>query len=54
MEFVINRYTLLYINKEQGPMYSTGTYIQYFILTYSGKESEKKKAESLCYTPEIL
>lgn len=37
--------------------YSTGIYIQYFVISYKGKESEKTDtyvyvAESLCCTPE--
>ena len=32
-------------------MYRTGNYIQYLVITYNGKESEKE-SESLCYTPE--
>ena len=36
---------------------STGNYIQYLVITYNGKESEKIhkhicKTESLCHTPE--
>ena len=35
-------------------LYSTGNYIQYLVITYNGKESEKyiSKTESLCCTPE--
>ena len=38
-------------------MYCTGSYIQYLIKTYRGKESEKEythtyKSESLCCTPQ--
>ena len=71
-ELVINRYILLYIkqitNKDlystglTGPvqysiLYSTGKYTQYFVITYKGKESEKKYiyiyiTESLFCTPE--
>ena len=42
-EFGINRYTLLYvkqINNKDLPC-STGNYIQYIVITYNGKESEK-------------
>ena len=42
-EFGINRYTLLYkkyINKDL--LYSIGNYIQYLVITYNGKESEKE------------
>ena len=42
-EFGINRYTLLYtkqvITKE--PLYSTDNYVQYLVITYNGRESEK-------------
>ena len=42
-EFRINRYTLLYIKQinNEDLLYSTGIYIQYLVVTYSGKESEK-------------
>ena len=36
-------------------MYNTENYIQYLVITYKGKESEKEyiyKTESLCCTPE--
>ena len=43
-EFGINTYILLdiiqIINKDL--LYSTGNYIQYFVITYKGKESEKR------------
>ena len=60
-EFEINIYTLLYIKQinNKGLLYSTGNYIQYFVITYKGKESEKEQLqidtqifESLCYTLE--
>ena len=40
----INRYTLLYIKKMNNKdlLYSTGNYIQYLVITYMGKESEKE------------
>ena len=40
----INRYTLLYIKQinNKNLLYSTGNYIQYLIITYNGKESEKE------------
>ena len=44
-EIGINRYTLIYrkqINNKD-LLYSTGNYIQYLIITYNGKESEKKQ-----------
>ena len=42
-EFGVNIYTLLcikQINNKDLP-YSTGSYSQYFVITYKGKESEK-------------
>ena len=58
----INRYTLLYIKQiNKNLLYTTGNYIQYVVITYNGKESEKVqisvciytyKTESLCCTPE--
>ena len=30
------------VEKQQGPTYSTGDYIQYLVITYNGKESEKE------------
>ena len=43
-EFGINRYTLLYIKQidNKDLLYSTGNYIQYLVITYNGKESEKE------------
>ena len=40
--FGINKYTPLYIKliNNKDPLYSTGDYIQYLIITYNGKESE--------------
>ena len=40
----INRYTPLYIKQinNKDLLYSTGNYIQYFVITYNGKESEKE------------
>ena len=44
MEVEIKIYTLLYVkyrtNKDL--LYSTGNYSQYFVITYTGKESEKE------------
>ena len=40
------------ILKISGPTYSIGNYTQYFVITYEGKESEKKISESLCCTAE--
>ena len=59
-EFGINRYTLLYVKQMNNKdlLYSTGHYIQYLVITYSGKEYEKHIyiyiciTESLCCTPE--
>ena len=43
LEFGINRSTLLYIKEiNKDILYSTGNYIQYLIITYNGKESEKE------------
>ena len=43
-EFGINRCTLLYIKQinNKDLLYSTGNYIQYLVITYNGKESEKE------------
>ena len=43
-EFGINRYTLIYIKQitNKDLLYDTGSYIQYFVIAYKGKESEKK------------
>ena len=44
-EFGINRYTLVLYIKQinyKDLLYSTGNYIQYLIITYNGKESEKE------------
>ena len=43
-EFRINRYILLYTKQinNKDLLYSTGNYIQYLIVTYKGKESEKE------------
>ena len=56
-EFGINRYTLLYIKKinNKDLLYNTGNSIQYLVITYNGKESEKEyihRTESFCCTPE--
>jgi len=54
-EYGVNRYTQLYIKytSNQDLLYSTGSYIQYLIIAYNGKESEKiYVTESLCWTPE--
>ena len=51
-EFVINRYTLLCIKqkKNRDLLYSTGNYIQYLVITYNEKESEKEST----YKTELL
>ena len=43
-EFGFGRYTVLYIKqiKNKVLLYSTGNYIQYLVITYYGKESEKE------------
>ena len=54
-EFGINIYTLPFIKQvnNKDVLYNTGNYIQYLIITYNGKESEKEYiyvyiTESLC------
>ena len=44
MESEINRYTLLYIKEinNKDLLYSTGNYMQYLVITYNAKESEKE------------
>ena len=41
-EFVINRYPLLYIKQmnNRDLLYSTRNYVQYYVITYNGKQSE--------------
>ena len=62
-EFGISRYKLLYIKEINNKvlLYSTENYIQYLVINYNGKESEKEYLylsiylslyESLCYIPE--
>ena len=44
------------MDTEQGPLCSTGSYIQCPVLNHKGKEHEKECAratESLCYTADI-
>ena len=43
-EFGINIYTLLFIKQKNNKdlLYRTGSYIQYLVITYNGKESEKE------------
>ena len=42
-DFGVNRYILLYMKQinNKNLVYSTGYYIQYLVITYNGKESEK-------------
>ena len=42
--FKVSRYTLLYIKQINSKVLlnSTGNYIQYLVITYNGKESEKE------------
>ena len=42
-EVRVNIYTLLYIKQinNKDLLYSTENYVQYFVITYNGKESEK-------------
>ena len=40
---LIDTHYIYKIGKQQGPTDSTGNYIQYFEITYNGKESEKEK-----------
>ena len=62
-EFGINRCKLLYIEliKKQGPLYSTGNYIQYPVINHNGKEKGHQQANSdfffdsqFKYLPQIL
>ena len=61
-EFGVSRYKLLYSKQVNNKvlLYSTGNYIQYLVINYNGKESEKEYThtyiyayitESLCCTP---
>ena len=60
LEHGINKCTLPYIKQinNKDLLQSTGNYIQYLVINYNGKESEKKNimhiciTESLCCTPE--
>ena len=59
-EFGSNMYTLLHIKQinSKDLLYSTGNYTQHSVITYMGKESEKRidiciyTTESFCCTPE--
>ena len=60
-EFEINRYILLYLKEinKKDLLDSTENYIQYFVITYNGKEFMYIYTcvcitESLCCTPETL
>ena len=50
-EFGISIYTLLYIKdmNNKDPLYRTGNYIQYLVITYNGKESEKEYIYTYIY-----
>ena len=57
-EFGMNVDTLIYIKQitNKDLLYSTGNSIQYIIITYNGKDSEKEYirvyiTESLCHVP---
>ena len=47
----INRYTLLYTKQinNKDLLYSTGNHIQYFVVIYNGKESEKEYMNLFLY-----
>ena len=47
----INRYMLLYKKQitNKDPLYSTGDYIKYLVITYDGKESEKECIQIYMY-----
>ena len=51
-EFEFNRDTQLYITQisKKVLLYSTGNCVQYLIITYNGKESEKKNIYMCVYT----
>ena len=51
-EFGINRYTLLYTKSvtNKDLLFSTGNYIQYPVITYNEKESEKEYIYTSTYT----
>ena len=53
-EYGINIQTTMHKIINRSLLYSTGNYIQYLVITYNGKESEKyiSKTESLFCTPE--
>ena len=44
MKFEIKRYTLLYIKyiNKKDLLYSRGNYIQYLVIIYNGRESERE------------
>ena len=50
-EFGMNKYILLYIKQINNNvlLYSTGNYIQYLIITYSGTDSEKEYKKLCIY-----
>ena len=49
--FGIHTYTLLYIKQvtNKDPLYSTGNYMQYFVITFKGKEFEKEYVHICTY-----
>ena len=53
-EYGTNIQTTMHKIINRSLLYSTENYIQYLVITYDGKESEKyiSKTESLCCTPE--
>ena len=50
----INIHTLLYIKyiNNKALLYSTGNYIEYFVIIYKGKESEKENTHTYTYVSE--
>ena len=50
-ELGINMYTLLYIKQitSKDLWYNIGNYIQYFVITYKGKEFEKEYTDTHIY-----
>ena len=54
-DYGINRYTLLHIKQisNKDLLYNTGNNIQYLVITYNGKYSEKNTSELLCCLPKL-
>ena len=46
-------HTLLYMKQINNPLYSTGNYIQYLVITDNGKETEKVRIYTSMYILEI-